>query len=136
MIVEFTTKNMSDLLYSDLSAIKDDNENKTKVILQTPTKESVFPCRVINTPLDSILKSERGIPILKNFEITIEHWCNSQEQCMEMASNTDKELQKRNILRTNTQSIIYDETTQMYRFITSYKVRWECLTNSFKFKNE
>ena len=131
MIEEFTIKDMSDLLYEDLSQIKDDNKNKTETILQIPTTESIFPCRLINTPLDSVLKSQNAIPILKDFQITIEHWSNSQRKCMEMGSNTDKVLQKRNILRTNTQPIIYDEITKKYRLIVIYGVRWEKLTNSF-----
>lgn len=128
---EFTIKDMSDLLYDDLSKIKDDNENETEASLQTPTTESVFPCRLINTPLDSVLKSQNATPILKDFQITIEHWSDSQRKCMEMGNNTDKALQKRNILRTNTQPIIYDEITKKYRLIVIYGVRWEKLTNSF-----
>lgn len=133
MTEEFTIKDMSDLLYDDLSLIKDDNKKKTECVLQTPTTESVFPCRLINTPLDSVLKSENAIPILKDFQITIEHWSDSQRKCMEMASNTDKTLQKRNMVRTNTQPIMYDEITKKYRLITSYEVRWNGLTNSFNF---
>lgn len=128
---EFTIKDMSDLLYEDLSQIKDDNENETEAVLQMPTVESVFPCRLINTPLDSVLKSQNAIPILKDFQITIEHWSDSQRKCMEMGSNTDKVLQRRNMLRTNTQPIIYDEITKKYRLIVIYGVRWEKLTNSF-----
>ena len=128
---EFTIKDMSDLLYDDLSKIKDDNENETETSLQTPTTESVFPCRLINTPLDSVLKSQNATPILKDFQITIEHWSDSQRKCLEMGNNTDKALQKRNILRTNTQPIIYDEITKKYRLIVIYGVRWEKLTNSF-----
>lgn len=134
MIKEFTIKDMSDLLYDDLSEIKDDNINKTEAVLQTPTTESVFPCRVINTPLDSVIKSENATPILKDFQATIEHWASKQRECMEMASNTDKALQKRNMLRTNTQPIIYDNVTKKYRLITIYEVRWNALTNSFEFK--
>lgn len=133
MIQEFTIKDMSDLLYDDLSLIKDDNKKKTECVLQTPTTESIFPCRLINTPLDSVLKSENATPILKDFQITIEHWSDNQRKCMEMASNTDKVLQKRNMLRTNTQPIMYDEITKKYRLITSYEVRWNGLTNSFNF---
>lgn len=131
MTQEFTTKQMSDLLYDDLSQIKDDNENETEAILITPNTESIFPCRLIDTPLDSILKSENAIPLMKDFKITIEHWAEKQRFCMEMASNTDKVLRQRNMLRTNTQPIIYDEITKKYRLITSYEVRWEALTNSF-----
>lgn len=133
MIQEFTIKDMSDLLYDDLSLIKDDNKKKTECVLQTPTTESVFPCRLINTPLDSVLKSENAVPVLKDFQITIEHWASKQRNCMEMASNTDKALQKRNMLRTNTQPIMYDEITKKYRLITSYEVRWNGITNSFNF---
>ncbi len=133
MIQEFTIKDMSDLLYDDLSLIKDDNKKKTECVLQTPTTESIFPCRLINTPLDSVLKSENATPILKDFQITIEHWSDNQRKCMEMASNTDKVLQKRNMLRTNTQPIMYDEITKKYRLITSYEVRWNGITNSFNF---
>lgn len=133
MIQEFTIKDMSDLLYNDLSLVKDDNKNNTEASLQTPTTESVFPCRLINTPLDSVLKSENAIPVLKDFQITIEHWASKQRNCMEMASNTDKALQKRNMLRTNTQPIMYDEITKKYRLIISYEVRWNGLTNSFNF---
>jgi hypothetical protein len=133
MMQEFTTKNMSDLLYDVLSEIKDNNKNNTEAVLQIPTTESVFPCRLINTPIDSVLKSENAVPILKKFQITIEHWASQQRNCMEMASNTDKVLQKRNMLRTNTQQIQYDEITKKYRLITTYEVRWNGLTNSFQF---
>lgn len=130
---EFTTKQMSDLLYDDLSQIKDDNENETEAILITPNTESIFPCRLIDTPLDSILKSKNAIPLMKDFKVTIEHWNEKQRNCMEMASNTDKTLQKRNMLRTNTQPIIFDEITQKYKLITSYEVRWNAITNTFEY---
>ncbi len=132
-MIEFTIKDMSDLLYDDLSQIKDDNINFTEAVLTMPTTESKFPCRLIHTPLDNILKSENAIPVLKNFQITIEHWSDSQRKCMEMARNTDKALQKRNMIRINTQPIIYDNITKKYRLITKYEVRWNALTNSFQF---
>lgn len=130
---DFTTKDMSDLLYSDLSEIKDDNENKTEATLQLPTTESVFPCRLINTPLDSVTKSRNAVPIQKNFQITIEHWASEQRKCMEMANNTDKVLQKRNMIRTNTQPISYDEITKKYRLITTYEVKYNAIFNTFEF---
>ena len=114
---EFTTKDMSDLLFDNLSQIKDDNENETEAVLTTPTTESIFPCRVINTPLDSVLKSENAIPLMKDFKITIEHWAEKQRFCMEMASNTDKVLQSRNMLRTNTQPIIFNAITNTFEYI-------------------
>ena len=130
---DFTIKDMSDLLYDDLSEIKDNNESRTEAVLTTPTTESIFPCRVINTPIDRVLKSQNAIPLAKDFQITIEHWSESQRTCMEMADNTDKVLEKRNMLRTNTQPIIYDAITKKYRLITSYEVRYNAITNSFEF---
>lgn len=130
---EFTTRDMSDLLEADLKSIKDNGKSNTEVTLQNPTTESKFPCRLIHTPLDSIRKSENAIPILKDFQITIEHWASKQRNCMEMASNTDEILRKRNMLRTNTQPIIYDEITKKHKLITKYEVRYNAITNSFEF---
>lgn len=133
MIKEFTTRDMSDLLEADLNSIKDNGKCNTEVTLENPTTKSTFPCRLIYTPLDSVRKSENAIPILKDFQITIEHWASKQRNCMEMASNTDEVLRKRNMLRINTQPIIYDEITKKHRLITKYEVRWNALTNSFNF---
>ena len=130
---EFSTKDMSDLLEADLNSIKDNGASNTQVTLENPTTKSKFPCRLINTPIDSVRKSENAIPVLKGFQVTIEHWASKQRNCMEMASNTDEVLRKRNMLRTNTQPIIYDEITKKYRLITQYEVRWNALTNSFNF---
>lgn len=135
MYKEFTTKDMSDLLEERLNVIKDNGKNTTEITLNNPTTGSKFPCRLIHTPLDSVLKTENAVPILKNFQITIEHWASKQRNCMEMASNTDKVLQGMNMLRTNTQPIIYDEITKKNRLITIYEVRWNALTNSFQVKN-
>ncbi len=133
MIHEFSTKNMSDLLYDDLSTIQDNEKVNTEVVLTTPTTESIFPCRVIETPLESTNNSNDGIPIRKTFQVSIEHWDNEQRMCMEMAQNTDKKLQKRNFTRTNSSPIIFDQITKKYKFITSYEVRWNALTNSFSY---
>ncbi len=132
-MTEFTIKNMSDLLYDDLSKIQDDGKNNTEAVLQTPTTESIFPCRLINTPLDSVLKSQNAVVLKKQFKITIEHWSSTQRHCMEMATNTDETLRKRNMLRTNTQPVLFDEITKKYRLITIYEVRWNALTNSFEY---
>ena len=42
MIHEFSTKDMSDLIYDDLSTIQDNEETNTEVVLTTPTIESKF----------------------------------------------------------------------------------------------
>ena len=133
MIYEFSTKDMSDLLYDDLSTIQDNEGINTEIVLTTPTTESTFPCRVIDTPLENINKTQDGIPIRKTFQVSIEHWDNEQRFCMEMADRTDKQLQKRNFIRTNSSPIIFDQITKKYRFITTYEVRYNSLTNSFSY---
>lgn len=131
MIHEFTTKDMSDLLYNDLSTIQDNEGKTTEIALTTPTTESVFPCRILETPLENTNKTNNGIPILKTFQVSIEHWDNEQRFCMEMANRTDKQLQKRNFTRTNSSPIIFDQITKKYRFITNYEVRYNAIMNSF-----
>ena len=133
MIHEFSTQDMSDLLYDDLSTIQDNEGENTEAVLTTPTTESKFPCRVIETPLENTNNSDNGIPIRKTFQVSIEHWDNKQRFCMEMAKNTDKQLQKRNFTRTNSSPIIFDQITKKYRFITTYEVRYNALTNSFSY---
>ena len=133
MIYEFTTKDMSDLLYDDLSIVQDNEGKNTETVLTTPTTESVFPCRVIETPLENTNNSNNGVPIRKTFQVSIEHWASEQRFCMEMANNTDKKLQKRNFTRTNSSPIIFDQITKKYRFITTYEVRYNALTNSFSY---
>ena len=130
---EFTTKDMSDLLYDDLSTIQDNEGVNTEAVLTTPTTESVFPCRVIGTVLESVNKTINAIPIRKTFQVPIEHWANKQRFCMEMANNTDKQLQKRNMTRTNSSPIVFDQVTKKYRFIATYEVRWNGITNSFEY---
>ena len=133
MIYEFSTKDMSDLLYNDLSIIQDNAGINTEVVLTTPTTESTFPCRVIDTPLESINNTNNATPIRKTFQVSIEHWDNKQRVCMEMADRTDKQLQKRNFTRTNSSPIIFDQITKKYRFVITYEVRWNALTNSFSY---
>ena len=130
---DFTTKDMSDLLYDILSEIKDDETNKTETVLTTPTTKSKFPCRVIDTPIESINKTENATPILKTFQVTVEHWTSKQRKCMEMANKTDIELRNYNLIRTNTNPIIFDEITKKYRLITTYEVRYNSIMNSFEF---
>ncbi len=130
---DFTTKDMSDMLYDILSEIEDDKANNTEAVLTTPTTKSKFPCRVVCTPLESVRQTENAIPILKDFQVSIEHWASKQRECMEMASKTDLELRKKNFIRTNTSPILFDEITKKYRLITTYEVRYNAITNSFNF---
>lgn len=130
---DFTTKQMSDMLNDILENIEDVKGTKTETTLTTPTTESKFPVRVINTPLESVNKSRNAIPIRKTFQVTIEHWGDKQRFCMEMANNTDIELRKKNIVRTNTSPISFDLVTKKYRLITTYEVRYNAITNSFEY---
>ena len=132
-MIELTTKMVSDIVNDTLEEIEDIEGTKTETTLTTPTTESVFPVRVINTPLESVNKTRNAIPIRKTFQITIEHWDNRQRNCMEMANKTDTELRKLNIVRTNTNPIIFDGVTKKYRLICIYEVRWNGLTNSFEY---
>ncbi len=130
---DFTTEQMSDMLNDMLENIEDIKKNKTETTLTTPTTESKFPVRVINTPLESVNKSRNAIPIRKTFQVTIEHWGDKQRFIMEMANNTDLELRKKNIVRTNTSPILFDPITKKYRLITTYEVRYNAITNSFEY---
>lgn len=131
MIYEFNTNDMSDLLYDDLSVIEDNTGITTETVLTQPTTESTFPCRVIDTPLESVNMTDNGKPIRKTFQVSIEHWDNKQRFCMEMAKNTDEKLQARNFIRTNSSPIIFDQITKKYRYITTYEVRYNAITNAF-----
>ena len=130
---DFTAQNMSDMLYDILSEIEDVKDEKTEATLTTPTTESIFPCRVIGTPLETVNKSRNAIPIRKTFQFPIEHWASKQRFCMEMSNNTDLELRKKNIVRTNTSPILFDQITKKYKLICTYEVRWNGLTNSFEY---
>lgn len=103
-----------------------------ETVLQTKINyEEKIPCRIINTPLESVSKTQNSIPILKVFQISIEHWSNSQYGCIEMASKTDEKLREYNMIRTNTNQCLYDLNSQKYNLVITYEARWEALTNSF-----
>lgn len=127
----FTSKQLSDLLYNILSEIEDSDSSKTKVVLDTPTNKSTYPCRVISTPLENITKTRDAIPLFKTFQVSIEHWATYKRGCMDMVSKTDKELRAKNFIKTNTNPIIFDEITKKNRLITTYEVRYNAITNSF-----
>lgn len=159
----FTTLDLSDLIYDDLSSkyinqsltnsevesmtVEEINNAEVRtlatiestigeaieVVLTQPTTESNFPCRVIDTPLEMVNKTDNAIPVLKTFQVSIEHWDNKQRFCMEMASNTDLILKDRNFIRTSSSPIIFDPITKKYHFTTTYEVKWNALTNAFHY---
>ena len=131
-ISEYTTKEFSDLIYTLLSEIKDDGINKTEVVLQTPTTNSNFPCRVINVPLEQTTKTENAVPIVKSYQVTIENWAKLQRDVMDMGNRTDNALQSINLIRTTTSQVIFDEVTKKYRLIATYEVVYYGVHNSFE----
>ncbi|MGN1012286.1 MAG: hypothetical protein ACI4ON_00425 [Clostridia bacterium] len=123
---DFTEKDMSDLIYEKLA------ELGQEVVLNTPTTESIYPCRVIQTPLVSIKNKENTNPVYKRFQITIENWTDTQRGCMDMINKTDEKLKELNILRINSNSIIlFDEITKKYRMIGTYEVNYNALYDAF-----
>ena len=132
-MVNFTIKNMSDLLYDRLSKIKYFNDKETETTLNNPTTTSIFPCRLIHTPLEYIEKTKQAIPLRKRFQVTIEHWASKQRELMEMSNNTDLELQKLNFVKTTPSPILYDDITKKYRLSNTYEVKYNAIFNTFEF---
>lgn len=118
-------REFSDVVVQVLEVLGDE------VVLQNPTTNSVFPCRVIQTPLERIDKSYDRQPIYSTFQILVEHWATKNRDAMYMVSLTDQELYKLNFIKTNTSNVIFDEITKKYRLISTYEVRYNYLTNSF-----
>ena len=123
---DFTEKDMSDLVYTKLEELGDE------VVLNTPTTESKYPCRVILTPLVSIKNAENTTPVFKRFQITVENWCDKQRKCMDMINKTDEKLKELNMLRINSNGIIlFDEITKKYKMIGTYEVNYNALYDAF-----
>jgi len=131
-ISEYSSRELSDEIYTLLSVIQDDGTNTTDVVLQTPTTTSAFPCRVINAPLEMITKTENAIPIVKRFQVTIECWAKGQRNVMDMGQRTDESLRAINLIRTTTTQLLFDEVTKKYRLIASYEMDYYGVHNSFE----
>lgn len=123
---ELTIKQFSDLTYNKLSELEEE------ISLSQPTVESTFPCRIISTPIDVVQKTDRkGINLLKQFQISISHFGNLQNECMEMVSQTDNKLSEYKFVKTNTLPIKYDEGIEKFNLTTIYEVYWNALVKSF-----
>lgn len=131
-ISEFSTRELSDLIYTYLSEIQDDRTTYTDVVLTTPTTTSKFPCRVINVPLEQVTKTENAIPIVKRYQVTIENWAKLQRDVMDMGQRTDEALRGINLIRTTTAQVIFDEVTKKYRLIATYEMDYYGVHNSFE----
>ncbi len=125
-VKNITEKDISDLIYDKLS------ELGQEVVLNTPTSESIYPCRVIQTPLMSIKSREDTIPLFKRIQVTIENWTDTQHGCMDMINITDEKLKELNMLRINPSGIIlFDEITKKYKMIGTYEVNYNALYDAF-----
>lgn len=123
---ELTIKQFSDLTYNKLSELEEE------ISLSEPTVESTFPCRIISTPIEVVQKTDRkGINLLKQFQISISHFGNSKNECMEMVSQTDNKLSEYKFVKTNTLPIKYDEGIEKFNLTTIYEVYWNALVKSF-----
>ena len=120
-------KEFSDLIYDKLSALN------IETVLEEPQVDSVFPCFVIRTPLESVRESMNAQPLMKQYQVTVEYWDNSKRKCMEISSLMDSVLSTLNMIRTNTSNIDFDSITRKNRIICTYEVRYDCIHNSFVF---
>lgn len=131
-ISEYNTRELSDLIYTKLSTIVDSGSNPTDVVLQTPTTNSNYPCRVINVPLEQVIATENAVPIKVRYQVTIENWAKGQRDCMDMGNKTDRALREINLVRTTTAQVIFDEVTKKYRLIATYEMTYYGVNNSFE----
>ncbi len=126
-MTNLTSKELTELIISKLQEIDE------KVQVEEPTIESIFPLKVVQTPLESVTKTQNGEPILKTFQVNVEHWSSNKYEMMQMATDTDIKLQECNFIRTKTIPDVLDEQTSKYKLITTYEVQYNYLTNSLNF---
>ena len=126
MIKDINEKDMSDLVYQKLLEL--DGE----VIKTSPTTNSVFPCRVLETPLIRILNIDGVNPILKEIQITIQNFANTQQECMDMINQLDEKMKEINMIRLESNTpIVFDESIKKYKMIGTYEVNYHALYDAF-----
>lgn len=121
--------NLEDFTRMVVRKIEETNAN---VVLQTPTNQAIFPLKVVRMPLESIIKTENGLPIKTRYSISVEEWADKKYTCMQMSQDTANKLIQLNILKTGNDIDIYDDITKMYRLITRYEVIYNGLYNSLE----
>lgn len=126
-MINLTSKELTELIIEKLKEIDE------KVQIEQPTAESIFPLKVVETPLESITSTKNGKPILKTFQVNIEHWSSNKYEMMQMANDTDIKLQEYKFIRTKTIPDVLDEQINIYKLITTYEVQYNYLTNSLNF---
>lgn len=128
-MTEYTIKQFSDLIVELLEELQG---GKNEVILQNPDTESVFPCTVVRTPIETILLREDNTPVRKRFSVSVEEWADKQAICMTRLSQSEKKLREYNILKTSNDISLKDSITDKYRIINTYETIYNGLTNSFE----
>lgn len=118
----------SDLVYEKLEDLK-----YKQVLTNSTTEDKLDELLELHTPLKSVNKTENAFPLLSTFQISITCWNKKQRQAMKMTSEVETKLQEFNFTRTNTSPTIYDSILQKYGITITFEVRYDSLTNSFKF---
>lgn len=102
------------------------------ITLENPDELKEFPLAVVNNSMQSINKTDNNIPIYIRFSINIEWWTDSKYDSMKKYELTNKLLRAYNFIQKGTQTDIYDDATQKYRYGGRYEVNYNGLTNSFE----
>lgn len=126
MIKDINEKDMSDLVYQKLL------ELEGEVIKTSPTTDSIFPCRVLETPLICIQNIDGVNPIVKKIQITIQNVADTQQECMDMINQLDEKLKEINMVRFESNiPIVFDESLKKYKMIGTYEVNYHALYDAF-----
>lgn len=126
MIKDINEKDMSDLVYQKLL------ELEGEVIKVPPTTDSIFPCRVLETPLICIQNIDGVNPILKRIQVTIQNVASTQQECMDMINHLDEKLKEINMIRLESSTpIVFDESIKKYKMIGRYEVNYHALYDAF-----
>lgn len=125
-IKDLEIEEFSDLVYEKLESLK------YKQILSNPSIEDKQKALIeLHTPLKSVQKTEKAVPIFSRFQMSITCWSEKQRKAMEMTDEVSKELQDFNFKRTNTSPSIYDSILQKYAITITFEVGYNSITASF-----
>lgn len=125
---DYTIEEFSDLVCEEIEKLK------YEVTLTNPTVEDNYSELIeLHTPLKSVNKTENAIPIMSTFQISITCWNKEQRKAMQMTSKVEEKLQELNFIRTNTSPAIYDSILQKYGITITFEVRYNTITNCFKY---
>ena len=103
-----------------------------EVVRENPDGKAIFPCIVAQAPMRLDEKNGEDVPILSRFSITIEAWTKRKSSSIELADEIDSKLRGYNFTRTGTPIDLYDENTMCLRYVGSYEVFYNALTNSLE----